>query len=74
MDDYLEYLNRTSAFMALDDREEQFRGLTRWLDNYYGNNASKKVFSGYKPSDIDTLRDLCSAQNSAVIFVICQQA
>jgi len=42
-------------YTQLDGREEQFRGLTRWLKDFYGEN-SVKSFDGYKNSDVDDLK------------------
>lgn len=58
MDDYLDYLEYNGIYVALDEREEQFRGLTLWLDNLYGEN-SKKAFDNYKDNNVDELKALC---------------
>ncbi|MEE3224528.1 MAG: hypothetical protein VX253_01285, partial [Bacteroidota bacterium] len=55
MDEYLFTLGMPEAYPALDGKEEQFRGLTRSLANFYGEN-SKKPFSGYGDQDIDDLK------------------
>jgi hypothetical protein len=57
MDDYLDYQGYNGIYTALDDREEQFRGLTTWLDNFLGD--SKRPFDGYKKSDVIDLQALC---------------
>jgi len=57
MDEYLDAFGYNQHYTALDDREEQFRGLTSWLDTFY--SGSNKAFDGYKPRDVDKLRDFC---------------
>ena len=57
MDEYLDTFNYNKIYTALDDREEQFRGLTSWLDSFY--SGSNKAFDGYKNRDVDKLKDLC---------------
>lgn len=58
MDEYLEWFNYNGIYTTLDEREEQFRGLTNWLINYYGEE-SKKPFDNYKNDDVDDLKALC---------------
>ena len=55
MDEYLDYLEYNGIYTALDDREEQFRDLTSWLNNYYGENSAKP-FDGYTDDDVDQLK------------------
>ncbi len=58
MDDYLDSLEYNGIYTALDDREEQFRELTRWLDNFYGE-TSGKAFQKYRNDDVDDLKAVC---------------
>lgn len=55
MDQYLEYLEYDGIYTQLDDREDQFLSLTKWLDNFYGAE-SKKAFDGYQDDDVDDLK------------------
>lgn len=55
MDDYLDYLGYNGIYTQLDDREDQFISLTKWLSNFYGEESSK-AFDGYKNSDVDDLK------------------
>ena len=55
MDDYLEYLNYDGIYTQLDDREDHFIILTKWLETFYGE-LSTKAFDGYTNSDVDDLR------------------
>ncbi|NNT70922.1 hypothetical protein HKT18_01720 [Flavobacterium sp. IMCC34852] len=57
MDEYLEYQDYNGIYTALDEREEQFRGLTNWLNTFYGE-TSAKAFDGYKNSDVDELKSV----------------
>jgi hypothetical protein len=57
MDEYLDYLQYSGIYTQLDGREEQFIGLTKWLNNYYGA-ASQKPFDGYKDQDVDDLKQI----------------
>ena len=57
MDEYLDTFGYNSIYTTLDEREEQFRGLTSWLDSFY--SGSNKAFDGYKDRDVDKLRDFC---------------
>jgi hypothetical protein len=57
MDEYLDTFGYNSMYTTLDDREEQFRGLTSWLDSFY--SGSNKAFDGYTDRDVDKLRDFC---------------
>ena len=58
MDDYLEYAEYDGIYLALDKREEQLRGLTTWLDNFYGEE-SLKAFDGYANKDVEHLEQVC---------------
>jgi hypothetical protein len=58
MDEYLEYFGYEGIPLALDNREEQFRGLASWLDNFQGE-GSKKAFDKYKEKDVDLLKIVC---------------
>ncbi|MCF8323036.1 MAG: hypothetical protein K9I26_07870 [Flavobacterium sp.] len=58
MDEYLDYHDYNGIYTALDEREEQFRGLTNWLNNFFGEDSSKP-FDGYKNSDVVDLQALC---------------
>lgn len=55
MDEYLDYLEYNGIYTALDDREEQFRDLTNWLNSYYGENSAKP-FDGYSDDNVDDLK------------------
>ncbi|MBP6856550.1 MAG: hypothetical protein KBC42_00545 [Candidatus Pacebacteria bacterium] len=55
MDEYLEYLGCKGIYTQLDEREDQFISLTRWLDTFYGESSSKG-FDGYTDSDVDDLK------------------
>jgi len=55
MEQYLEDIGQPKNYMFLDDREEQFRGLTKWLSKYKGCE-SKSLFDGCKDIDIEDLR------------------
>lgn len=58
MDEYLDWFDYNGIYTTLDEREEQFRGLTSWLINFYGEN-SKKAFDDYRDDDVDDLKTLC---------------
>jgi hypothetical protein len=58
MDDYLDWFDYNGIYTTLDEREEQFRGLTTWLLNFYGEE-SKKIFDNYKNTDVDDLKTIC---------------
>jgi hypothetical protein len=58
MDSYLEYCEYDNIPIALQGREEQFRGLTSWVENFRGED-SKKAFDSYKESDVDDLEVVC---------------
>lgn len=55
MDEYLEYLEYDGIYTQLDDREDQFLFLTKWLNNFYGS-GSKRGFDGYQDEDVDDLK------------------
>jgi len=52
MDEYLHSLDIPEAYPALDGTEEQFRGLTRSLDYFYGENSARP-FQHYSDDDVD---------------------
>ena len=58
MDEYLDWFNYNGIYTTLDEREEQFRGLTSWIVNFYGEN-SKRPFDYYKDDDVDDLKTVC---------------
>ena len=41
MDEYLNYLEYDGIYTQLDGREDQFLSLTKWLDNFYGENSKR---------------------------------
>jgi hypothetical protein len=55
MDEYLKYLEYDGIYTQLDDREDQFLSLTKWLENFYGLE-SKRGFDGYRDEDVDDLK------------------
>ncbi len=55
MDDYLDYLEYNGIYTQLDEREDQFIKLTKWLNTFYGKE-SPKAFDGYKDDDVDDLK------------------
>jgi hypothetical protein len=57
MDEYLEYFEYDGIYTQLDDREDQFLNLERWLKTYYGE-TSTKAFDGYKDEDVDDLKSI----------------
>jgi len=57
MDDYLFYVDCDGIYTQLDNREDQFLSLTKWLNTFY-NSESKKGFDGYDNTDVDSLRDI----------------
>ena len=57
MDDYLSYLDYDGIYTQLDDREDQFLFLQKWLSTFY-DNESKRGFDGYTNLDVDDLRDV----------------
>jgi hypothetical protein len=57
MDDYLSYLEYDGIYTQLDDREDQFLSLQKWLSTFY-DKESNKAFDGYTNLDVDDLRDI----------------
>jgi len=57
MDDYLDYLGCSKIYTQLDEREDQFITLTKWLRTFYGE-GSAKAFDGYRDSDVDDLKNI----------------
>ena len=57
MDDYLEYCDYDGIYTQLDEREDQFLSLQKWLNNFYGE-SSVKAFDGYSDSDVDDLKSI----------------
>ncbi len=55
MDDYLDYLGYNGIYTQLDGREDQFINLTKWLENFYGEQSGK-AFDGYRDADVDDLK------------------
>lgn len=55
MDEYLEYLEYDGVYTQLDNREDQFLNLSKWLNNFYGE-SSKRASWGYKNEDVDDLK------------------
>jgi len=55
MDDYLDYCQYHEIYTQLDEREDQFINLTKWLITFYGK-SSGKAFDGYDDSDVDDLK------------------
>ncbi len=57
MDDYLDSLEYDGIYTQLDGREEQFIGLTKWLNSFY-DKESGKGFDNYSDDDVDDLKNL----------------
>lgn len=57
MEDYLKVIENPGTYRLLYGREEQFRGLTKWLD-HYKDCDSPKLFKEYKETDYENLRNL----------------
>src|SRR5216684_1485323 len=55
MDDYLDYLGYNGVYTQLDGREDLFIFLTKWTENFYGEE-SVKAFDGYRDTDVDDLK------------------
>jgi hypothetical protein len=55
MDDYLEYLGYDGIYTQLDEREDQFLFLQKWLRNFYGGDSGR-AFDGYNDGDVDILK------------------
>lgn len=58
MEQYLDDIGHSKNYIFLNGREEQFRGLTRWLKQYK-DCESKKIFDGCTNMDIEQLRLAC---------------
>jgi len=56
MDEYLDYLGYEGIYTQLDNREDQFINLTRWLTKFYKEKITRDGFDGYKKGDIDDLK------------------
>lgn len=57
MDDYLDYLDYNGIYTQLDDREDHFISLTKWLTVFYGE-GSARGFDGYTNNDVDDLKSI----------------
>tara|TARA_Y100001970_G_scaffold281640_1_gene392863 strand:- start:2793 stop:4247 length:1455 start_codon:yes stop_codon:yes gene_type:complete len=57
MDAYLRDTGSQSAYTRLNNREDAFRDLTRWVNSF--NNNSKTGFDGFNRRDISNLKSLC---------------
>jgi len=57
MDDYLNYLEYDGIFTQLDNREDQFINLTKWVKVFYGG-GSVRAFDGYTDADVDELKSI----------------
>ncbi|HHU98138.1 MAG: hypothetical protein RBR61_10070 [Sulfurimonas sp.] len=55
MDEYLDYLGYDGIYTQLDNREDQFLSLAKWLKYFYGE-SSKRAFDGYQENDVDDLK------------------
>ena len=55
MDNYLDYLDYNDIYTQLDNREDQFINLSKWLRTFKGE-SSAKAFDGYKNDDVDDLQ------------------
>lgn len=55
MDEYLSFYEYDGIYTQLDNREDQFLSLQKWLNTYYSEN-SLKAFDGYTKSDVDDLK------------------
>jgi hypothetical protein len=55
MDEYLQYLEYDGIYTQLDDREDQFLFLERWLRTFY-KKQSDKAFDGYEDDNVDDLK------------------
>ncbi len=58
MEQYLDDIGHSKNYIFLNDREEQFRGLTRWMKQYK-DCESKKLFDTCKKMDIEQIRLAC---------------
>jgi hypothetical protein len=57
MDEYLRYYDYDGIYTQLDDREDQFLNLTKWLNSFY-DKESGKAFDGYTNGDVDDLKTI----------------
>lgn len=57
MDEYLEFLEYDGIYTQLDEREDQFLSLQKWLGYFYGGDSSR-AFDGYKDTDVDQLKSI----------------
>ena len=55
MDGYLDYLAYNDVYTQLDNREDQFINLTKWL-KAFRDSSSARGFDGYKNDDVDDLQ------------------
>jgi hypothetical protein len=55
MEEYLSYLGYGGMYTQLDEREDQFINLNKWLKKYVGG-SSNSGFDGYDDTDVDDLR------------------
>lgn len=57
MDEYLMAMRIDGLYTQLDDREDQFLFLQKWLGFFYGENSSR-AFDGYDDIDVDELKNI----------------
>ena len=57
MDEYLEYFSYDGIYTQLDNREDQFITLTKWLETFSGEK-SLKAFDGYTNLNVDDLKSI----------------
>ena len=55
MDNYLDYLDYNDIYTQLDNREDQFINLSKWLKTFKGE-SSARAFDGYRNDDVDDLQ------------------
>jgi len=55
MDEYLGYLGYDGIYTQLDKREDNFLSLTKWVNNFYGEDSTR-AFDGYTDNDVDDLK------------------
>ena len=48
MDEYLEYLDYDGIYTQLDEREDQFLSLTKWLKTFYGESSKKANWAYFR--------------------------
>jgi hypothetical protein len=58
MEEYLKFMDYDSMYVALDDREEQFRSLTTWVKRFLGNESDMVSWS-YSDLDVYDLMEKC---------------